>query len=77
MVVEPTKYPVNLKDDAAMSAAALALQRIDGAIRRTDRVVLATAGLFAALAAVAPDQALSSLVFTPRLPWWVKSFSEE
>jgi hypothetical protein len=47
-----------------MPAAALALQRIDGAIRRTDRVVLATAGLFAALAALVPDQALSSLVFT-------------
>lgn len=47
-----------------MPAVTLALQRFDGALRRADRVLLATAALFAALAAIVPEQAVESLVFT-------------
>ena len=47
-----------------MTAVTLAIRRIDGTLRRVDRVVLATLGLFAALLALTPAQAAASLVFT-------------
>ena len=47
-----------------MAAVTLAIQRLTGAFRRVDRVVLAALGVFAALAVAAPAQAVESLVFT-------------
>ena len=47
-----------------MAAVTLAIQRLTGAFGRLDRVVLATFGVFAALAVAAPAQAMESLVFT-------------
>ena len=44
-----------------MTAVTLAIRRIDGTLRRVDRVVLATLGLFAALLALTPAQAAASL----------------
>ena len=49
---------------ASLAIQRLAIQRLDGALRRIDRVVLATLALFAALLALAPTQAYDSLVFT-------------
>ncbi len=47
-----------------MTAVTLAIRRIDGAVRRLDRVVLATLGLLTALLALAPGQAAESVAFT-------------
>ena len=47
-----------------MTAVTLAIQRLNGTIKRLDRVVLAALGVFAALAVAAPAQAVESLVFT-------------
>jgi len=47
-----------------MAAVTLAIQRLNGAFRRVDRVVLASLGVFAALAVASPAQAVESLVFT-------------
>ncbi len=46
-----------------MSTEAIGLRRIDGALRRLDRVVLATVSLFLVLAVVAPNQVARSLAF--------------
>ena len=47
-----------------MTDVSLAIQRLDGAVRRLDRVVLTTLALFALLLALTPAQAYDSLVFT-------------
>lgn len=52
----------------------LALRRMDGAIRRVDRVLLATLALFAILAVTMPAQALASLDFTVRSLLFIAPF---
>ncbi|MFQ5959127.1 MAG: permease, partial [Alphaproteobacteria bacterium] len=47
-----------------MTAVTLALRQMGGTLRRVDRVLLATAGLFALLALVVPAQAGDSVMFT-------------
>ncbi len=47
-----------------MASVTLAIQRLNGALRRLDRVVLAALGVFAALAVAAPAQAVESFIFT-------------
>ena len=46
---------------ASLAIRRLAIQGIDGAMRRIDRVVLATHALFAAPLALAPSQAYVAL----------------
>ena len=50
--------------DVTLAIRCLAIQGINGAVRRIDRVVLAALALFAALLALAPARAYDSLVFT-------------
>ncbi len=47
-----------------MTSVAMTLNRMSGTLRRIDRVVLTTAGIFLVLAVVVPAQALDSLLAT-------------
>ncbi len=57
-----------------MTGVTLALRRIDGTIRRFDRVVLTTLAVFAVLAVLAPAQAGASAVFTLRALGFIAPF---
>lgn len=57
-----------------MTDVTLALRRMDGALRRIDRVLLATLGLFAVLALAVPAQAMASLDFTLRSLLFIAPF---
>ena len=57
-----------------MTDVALALKRMDGALRRVDRVLLATLALFAGLAVTVPAQAFASLDFTFRSLLFIAPF---
>ncbi len=47
-----------------MTQVTLAVRRMSGTLRRSDRVLLAAAGIFALLVLAAPSQAIESLLFT-------------
>ncbi|MEE8274701.1 MAG: permease, partial [Alphaproteobacteria bacterium] len=57
-----------------MTAMTLALRQMGGTLRRIDRVMLATLGLFAALALVVPAQAGDSVIFTLRALAFIAPF---